>query len=200
MRDWSGLALSRSIYRPVQRVAAAARSVARGRLPQRVAIGGSQEVRELAQSFNQMTEEVERQQTALRDFLANVSHDLQTPLTSINGFSQALMDDVVEEEGRGNAYRIIEDESRRLLRLVEGLLDLSRIEAGQARVERAPVTLGMLMEHIGDLFTLRAEELEVELNVEKGSRRTRWATGIALSRCSVTWWTTRCGTRHRAAT
>ena len=162
-----GLALSRSIYRPVQRVAAAARSVARGRLQQRVAIGGSQEARELAQSFNQMTEEVERQQTALRDFLANVSHDLQTPLTSINGFSQALMDDVVEEDGRGNAYRIIEDESRRLLRLVEGLLDLSRIEAGQARVERAPVTLGMLMEHIGDLFALRAEELEVELKVEQ---------------------------------
>ncbi len=162
-----GLALSRSIYRPVQRVAAAARSVARGRLQQRVAIGGSQEARELAQSFNQMTEEVERQQTALRDFLANVSHDLQTPLTSINGFSQALMDDVVEEDGRGNAYRIIEDESRRLLRLVEGLLDLSRIEAGQARVERAPVTLGMLMDHIGDLFALRAEELEVELKVEE---------------------------------
>ena len=73
-----GLALSRSIYRPVQLVAAAARNVARGSLRQRVVVGGSQEARELAQSFNQMTEEVERQQTALRDFLANVSHDLQT--------------------------------------------------------------------------------------------------------------------------
>ncbi len=163
-----GLGLSRSIYRPVQLVAAAARSVARGRLQQRVAVGGSQEARELAQSFNQMTDEVERQQTALRDFLANVSHDLQTPLTSINGFSRALMDDVVEEEGRANAYRIIEDESRRLLRLVEGLLDLSRIEAGQARVERAPVALPMLLEHIGDLFALRAEELDVHLSVEPG--------------------------------
>ena len=161
-----GLALSRSIYRPVQLVAAAARNVARGSLRQRVAVGGSQEARELAQSFNQMTEEVERQQTALRDFLANVSHDLQTPLTSINGFSRALMDDIVEEEGRPNAYRIIEDESRRLLRLVEGLLDLSRIEAGQVRVERAPVALGILMDHIGDLFTLRAEELDVQLAVE----------------------------------
>ena len=161
-----GLALSRSIYRPVQLVAAAARNVARGSLQQRVAVGGSQEARELAQSFNQMTEEVERQQTALRDFLANVSHDLQTPLTSINGFSRALMDDIVEEEGRPNAYRIIEDESRRLLRLVEGLLDLSRIEAGQVRVERAPVALGILMDHIGDLFTLRAEELDVQLAVE----------------------------------
>lgn len=164
-----GLFISRTIYQPVQLVAAAARSVARGSLQQRVAVAGSQEARELAQSFNQMTEEVERQQKALRDFLANVSHDLQTPLTSINGFSRALMDDIVEEEGRPNAYRIIEDESRRLLRLVEGLLDLSRIEAGQVRVERAPIALGILMDHISDLFALRADELDVNLAVEPGA-------------------------------
>ena len=163
-----GFLVSRSIYRPVQRVAAAARSVARGQLQQRVAVEGSQEAQELARSFNQMTEEVERQQTALRDFLANVSHDLQTPLTSINGFSRALMDDVVDEqEGRQNAYRIIEDESRRLLRLVGGLVDLSRIEAGQVQVERNPVDVAMLLSHVGDLFTLRAQELDVRLSVRE---------------------------------
>ena len=163
-----GFALSRSIYRPVQRVASAARSMALGRgLQHPVESGGSQETRELAESFNQMTAEVERQQTALRDFLANVSHDLQTPLTSINGFSQALMDDVVEGgESRRNAYRIIEDESRRLLRLVEGLLDMSRIEAGQVQVERKPVEVGLLLDHVGELFTLRAQELDVRLVVQ----------------------------------
>ncbi len=160
-----GFLVSRSIYRPIQRVAAASRSVARGQLQQRVDVGGSQEAQELATSFNQMTEEVERQQTALRDFLANVSHDLQTPLTSINGFSQALMDDVVKDDEQRNAYRIIEDESRRLLRLVEGLLDLSRIEAGQVQVESKPVDVDSLLEHVGDLFALRAQELDVHLSV-----------------------------------
>ena len=160
-----GLFLSRSIYRPIQRVAAASRSVARGQLQQRVDVGGSQEAQELARSFNQMTEEVERQQTALRDFLANVSHDLQTPLTSINGFSQALMDDVVRGSEQRNAYRIIEDESRRLLRLVEGLLDLSRIEAGQVQVETSPVDVTALLDHVGELFALRAQELDVNLRV-----------------------------------
>ena len=160
-----GFLVSRSIYRPIQLVAAASRSVARGQLQQRVEVEGSEEAQELARSFNQMTEEVERQQTALRDFLANVSHDLQTPLTSINGFSQALMDDVVLNEERQNAYRIIEDESRRLLRLVEGLLDLSRIEAGQVRVESSPVDVAALLEHVGDLFALRAQELDVNLTV-----------------------------------
>ena len=160
-----GFLVSRSIYRPIQRVAAASRSVARGQLQQRVDVGGSQEAQELARSFNQMTEEVERQQTALRDFLANVSHDLQTPLTSINGFSQALMDDIVKGDEQHNAYRIIEDESRRLLRLVEGLLDLSRIEAGQVRVESSPVDIAALLEHVADLFALRAQELDVRLSL-----------------------------------
>ncbi len=164
-----GFLVSRSIYRPIQRVAAASRSVARGQLEQRVDIGGSQEAQELARSFNQMTEEVERQQTALRDFLANVSHDLQTPLTSINGFSQALIDDVVRGDEQRNAYRIIEDESRRLLRLVEGLLDLSRIEAGQVHVESTPVDVASLLEHVGELFTLRAQELDVDLVVAPSS-------------------------------
>ena len=162
----AGFTVSRSIYRPVQRVAAASRSMARGASSQRVEIGGPREARELAESFNQMAEEVERQQRALRDFLANVSHDLQTPLTSINGFSRALMDRVVaDESGKDNAYRIIEDESRRLLRLVEGLLDLSRIESGAVEVEVSPVEVEPLVRHVSELFALRAEDLEVRLEV-----------------------------------
>ena len=161
-----GLLLSRSIYRPFQATTAAARSVARGRFDHQVAVSGTREARELAESFNQMTDEVRRQQDALREFLANVSHDLQTPLTSINGFSQALMDGTVDEaEARTNAYHIIEDESRRLLRLVEGLLDLSRMEAGHLEIHYAPVNVSALLLHIRDLFALRANDLDVRLEV-----------------------------------
>ena len=162
-----GFLVSRSIYRPIQAVAMAARRVARGRLEERVAVAGSLESQDLAHSFNLMTSEVERQQRALRDFLANVSHDLQTPLTSINGFSQALLDDIVQGDERSNAYRIIEDESRRLLRLVEGLLDLSRIEAGQVEVEIVAVDVPALLAQVSDLFSLRAQELNVNLSVNE---------------------------------
>ncbi|MEE9277949.1 MAG: HAMP domain-containing sensor histidine kinase [Dehalococcoidia bacterium] len=161
-----GLFLARSIYRPLQATTAAARSVARGRFDHKVAVSGTREARELAESFNQMTDEVQRQQAALRDFLANVSHDLQTPLTSINGFSQALLDGTVEAgASQQNAYRIIEEESRRLLRLVEGLLDLSRMEAGQVEVNLAAVDVAELLRHIHTLFTLRADELDVRYDV-----------------------------------
>ncbi len=162
-----GLFLSRSIYRPLQAVSEAARSVARGRFDHKVAVEGTSEARELAESFNHMTDEVNRQQAALREFLANVSHDLQTPLTSINGFSQALLDGTIEDaESQHNASRIIEEESRRLLRLVEGLLDLSRMEAGQIEVNLARVDVADLLQHIHALFALRAEELDVQLSVE----------------------------------
>ena len=159
-----GLLLSRSIYRPLQATTAAAHNVARGRFDQKVAVEGTREARALAESFNQMTEEVQRQQSALRDFLANASHDLQTPLTSINGFSQALLDGTVDDgAARQNAYRIIEEESRRLLRLVEGLLDLSRMEAGQVRVTVQRVAVNEVLHNVGELFALRAQELDVRL-------------------------------------
>ncbi|MCY3886587.1 MAG: HAMP domain-containing sensor histidine kinase [Chloroflexi bacterium] len=161
------LLLSRSIYRPLEATTAAARSVARGRYDHKVGVTGSKEARELAESFNQMLEEVQNQQAALRDFLANVSHDLQTPLTSINGFSQALLDGTIEDDdSQSNAYRIIEEESRRLLRLVEGLLDLSRMEAGQLELELEPLNVDELLRHVHDLFALRAEDLNTELVVE----------------------------------
>lgn len=163
----AALLLSRSIYRPLEATTAAARSVARGRFDHKVSVSGTKEARELAQSFNQMTDEVQSQQAALRDFLANVSHDLQTPLTSIHGFSQALLDGTVDDgAAQGNAYRIIEEESRRLLRLVEGLLDLSRIEAGQLELVLQPVAVGDLLQHVHDLFALRADELNVQLRLE----------------------------------
>jgi signal transduction histidine kinase len=161
-----GLLFSRSIYRPLLATAAAARSVARGRFDHKVSVEGTREARELAESFNHMTDEVNRQHRALREFLANVSHDLQTPLTSINGFSQALLDGTIDNaESRQNASRIIEEESRRLLRLVEGLLDLSRMEAGQLEIVLTHVEVDELLRHLHDLFSLRAEELDVRLEV-----------------------------------
>ena len=79
-----------------------------------------------------MADSVQASQRALREFLANVSHELKTPLTSIRGFSQAMLDGTLDTpEERARAARVIDVESRRLLHLVGELLDLSRIESGQ---------------------------------------------------------------------
>ncbi|HID62810.1 MAG TPA: HAMP domain-containing histidine kinase, partial [Anaerolineae bacterium] len=84
------LLVSRSVAAPLRRVAGAAEGIARGETGTRAPISGPAEVQALARSFNTMADRVEAAQRSQRDFVANVSHELKTPLTSIQGFSQAL--------------------------------------------------------------------------------------------------------------
>ncbi len=84
--------ISRSVSGPLQTMAAAAEAIARGDYDQRVPERGPDEVRRVASSFNSMAAQVKASQQAQRDFVANVSHDLKTPLTAISGWSQALLD------------------------------------------------------------------------------------------------------------
>jgi len=161
-----GFLLSRSVAAPLRNIARAARSVARGNYRQRVPATGPREVRDLAANFNRMTEEVQRSQQTLRDFLANISHELKTPLTSIRGFSEAMLDGTIDDPaGIERSARIISDESNRVLRLVQELLDLSRIESGQVSMQQDDVSLAELFEHVSEVFALRAEETGVRLDI-----------------------------------
>jgi signal transduction histidine kinase len=161
-----GFALSQSVAAPLRNIARAARSVARGNYRQRVPATGPREVRDLAANFNRMTEEVQRSQQTLRDFLANISHELKTPLTSIRGFSEAMLDGTIDDQpGIERSAKIISDESNRVLRLVQELLDLSRIESGQVSMEQDDIDLHELFEHVGEVFALRSEESGVALNI-----------------------------------
>lgn len=168
-----GFLLSRSVAAPLRGIAAAARNVARGNYRSRVPATGPTEVRDLAANFNRMTEEVQRGQQTLRDFLANISHELKTPLTSIRGFSQAMLDGTIDDpSGIERSARIISDESGRVLRLVEELLDLSRIESGQISMEREALDLDELFDHLEALFALRGEETQVRLDVSRTNEAT----------------------------
>jgi signal transduction histidine kinase len=161
-----GFLLSQSVAAPLRNIARAARSVARGSYRQRVPATGPREVRELAATFNRMTEEVQRSQQTLRDFLANISHELKTPLTSIRGFSEAIQDGTIDDhDGIQRSAKIISTESNRVLRLVEELLDLSRIESGQVSMQQEDLDLNELFEHVREIFALRAEEGGVDLEL-----------------------------------
>ena len=163
----AGLILWASLYRPMGRVTSAIRAVAHGNYRERVPISGPSEVRALAADVNAMADSVQASQRALREFLANVSHELKTPLTSIRGFSQAMHDGTLDTpEERARAARVIDVESRRLLHLVGELLDLSRIESGQQRMDVTAVRVSELLAHVSDVFTMRGEELAMHLRTE----------------------------------
>lgn len=163
----TGFLLSRSLSRPLERMTEAASRVAAGDYAVQVPVEGPVEARRLAVSFNQMTAAVRRSQQTLRDFLANVSHELKTPLTAIRGFAQAMVDGTLaDREGLERAARVIEAESRRVLHLVQEILDLSRLEAGQTQMLRSAVDVGELLRHVAEVFSLRAEESGVRLEVQ----------------------------------
>lgn len=155
--------ISRSIARPLQEVAYAAGAVAAGHDDQRAPVAGPSEVRAVAEAFNLMSDKVQAEQRAQQDFLANVSHDLKTPLTSIQGYSQAIMDGAAADPV--SAARIIYDEAARLNRLVMQLTDLARLQSGRFAMNLQPINLSQLTDAIGQRLAIVAREKGIALQV-----------------------------------
>jgi signal transduction histidine kinase len=161
------LYLSSAISRPVHAVTEAARRMAAGDYGQAVEVTGPEETGELARDFNMMAERVRTAYEQQRNFVGNVSHELRTPLTSIEGFSQALLDGVSESaEEQRRSLEIINQESKRLVRLLRDLLLLSQIDAGELTPERRPVEVVKLIEELGSLYKGRAEEEGIVFRAE----------------------------------
>jgi two-component system, OmpR family, sensor kinase len=151
--------LARSFSKPLNDMGAAARRIAAGDYDHTVPIEGPEEIRELAKDFNQMTSEVKRSQQQLRHFVADVSHELKSPLTSIQGFSQALVDGTAADETtRSKAAGIINSESKRMRRQVDELLELSRMQSGQFRISKEPTDVSAVVSRCAEIFELQAQE------------------------------------------
>jgi len=161
------LLVSRSVAAPLRRVASAAEAIARGESGTRAPVSGPAEVQAVARSFNTMADQVEAAQQSQRDFVANVSHELKTPLTSIQGFSQALLDGTAATpETTTRAVRVIHEEAERMRRMVDELLILARFDAGQMVMARDPVNLGPLLHGCVEKLTPQAQAAGVVLELD----------------------------------
>ncbi len=156
--------ISRTIARPLQAVSLAASAVAKGDLDQRVPVSGPPEVRSVAESFNRMSSEVRATQQAQQDFVANVSHDLKTPLTSIQGYSQAIVDGTAKVPAR--AAEIIHEEAERLNRMVTDLTMLARIQAGQLPMQMTSLDVAQIVQTVADKLAVVAEPKGITLTTE----------------------------------
>lgn len=159
--------IARSVARPLGTMASAAEAIARGEYDQRVPQNGPDEVQRVAGSFNSMAAQVNATQQAQRDFVANVSHDLKTPLTAITGWSQALLDGAADApDERRRAAETIHNEANRMARLVNELLDLARLESGQLQMTMRRVDLNEILADVqrGQLPRARAKSIELELD------------------------------------
>jgi signal transduction histidine kinase len=164
------LLLARSISQPVAGLARATDAMARGDYSQRVTARGRDELATLSNRFNAMAEEVDRAHRAQRDFVANVSHDLKTPLTSIQGFSQAMLDGAItDEQGYRQAAGIINAEAERMSRLVNELLVLTRLESGLSALDIHPVDIGQVVREQVLAMQPQAAAAGVSLSLSSGA-------------------------------
>jgi signal transduction histidine kinase len=129
------------ITRRLKHMIAAAREIAKGNFNQQIGVGSKDELGELAETLNRMAQELGSLDRMRKDFLANVSHDLRSPLTSIHGYVEALKDGTIPQERSHHYLSVISGQTKRLIRLVNDLLDMAKLDAGVFDVN--PVTFNL---------------------------------------------------------
>lgn len=122
------------MVKPLRQMSAAAKSFGNGDFSVRVPITSQDEVGHLAQSFNNMADSLSNSESMNRSFVANVSHELKTPMTTIAGFIDGILDGTISPERQNYYLHIVSDEVKRLSRLVKTMLNLSRIDNGELKL------------------------------------------------------------------
>ena len=154
------------IANPLQKVVNAARGMPSAEVKP-VDVTGPHEVQELTRAFNSMVARMQASGRSQREFVANVSHEMKTPLTSIQGFAQALLDGTAEtKESQQKAAQVIYNESERMHRMVLDLLDLAKLDAGTADLKMSPVNMQVLLNSIAEKFTPQSKRADVRIEVD----------------------------------
>ena len=162
---------TRNQCRPLREMAQAARDFGHGNLKARVRTGGhnTEEVDELAAAFNNMAESLEKSEYQRQEFVANVSHELKTPMTTIGGYIDGMLDGTIPPERHRYYMQIVSDETKRLSRLVRSMLDISRLQ-DQSGIPEEKKTRFDMEECIGEVLItfeqkINAKHLEVEVDL-----------------------------------
>ncbi len=126
-------AMTYRMNKPLRLMSEAAQAMAKGDFSRRIPVTGNDEIGALSESFNQMTNSLVELENMRRGFIANVSHELKTPMTTIDGFITGIIDGTIEEDQRNHYLQLVSQEVKRLSRLVQSMLSLSKLEAGETK-------------------------------------------------------------------
>ncbi len=123
--------LTYRLTKPLKSMSEAAKAMSKGDFSKRVPVTSDDEIGELAVSFNMMTNSLSRLESMRRSFVGDVSHELKTPMTTISGFIDGILDGTIKESEREYYLGIVSQEIKRLSRLVNGMLSMTRLESGE---------------------------------------------------------------------
>ncbi|MBQ8146450.1 MAG: HAMP domain-containing histidine kinase [Clostridia bacterium] len=152
------------VMAPLREISNAAKSFARGKYDVRVPERGNDEVADLARSFNKMAIEIQSKDDMQKQFLSSASHDLRTPMTTIAGFIDGILDGAIPPSMHEHYLNIIKSEVQRLSRLVTSLLDISRLQSGARKFDKKPFNICELVRQT--IISLENKFNEKGLDVE----------------------------------
>lgn len=159
------------VFKPLQLISSASKSIAQGQYRNRIEVKGNDELAEMAHSFNHMAEEIQSQMQQLamaaeqkQQFVDNLAHELRTPLTSIYGYAEYIQKVVRTEEDRLFATNYIMSESRRLQNIANRLLEMATLRTSES--ERRKVEMGKLIHDVEQSLSLKAKEQQIEISYE----------------------------------
>ena len=161
--------ISGRVIAPLREISSAAKRFASGRFDTRVPVRGSDEVAELAMAFNNMAESLDNYDNMRNTFMSDVSHDLRSPMTSISGFIDGILDGVIPPEKHEYYLQVVSSEIKRLSRLVSRLLDLSRIQAGDRKFTMTDFDICEMARQILISFEqkINSKELDISFDIQE---------------------------------
>lgn len=155
--------LTAKMVRPLRQMSLAAKSFSKGDFTVRVPVANNDEIGQLAVAFNNMASSLTTLEETRRSFVANVSHELKTPMTSIAGFIDGILDGTIPSEKQEYYLSIVSNEVKRLSRLVRSFLEISRIEAGELKITPSRFSLTETVRRVvvGFEYAINDKQLEV---------------------------------------
>lgn len=158
------------IVKPIQTLTGATKKIAGGNYHLKLNVNRRDEIGRLAQDFTKMSDSLAQTEEKRQEFVSNVSHEIQSPLTSIQGFSQALREEDMPEDMRDHYLSIIENESKRLSGLSKQLLMLSTLDREESEIEWSDVDVSRQLKETISIteWQWREKDLAVEMDISKG--------------------------------
>ena len=157
---------SKRISKPIGAINKVARNIASGNFDQRVAVTSSDEIGQLASSFNFMADSIETLEDTRSEFISDVSHELRTPMTSISGFAEGMIDGTIPPEKHSEYLKIVCDESKRLAKMVNDMLEMSKMSSSEYKLEITKFDLNELARVCIIGLGNRIDEKNLDVNVD----------------------------------
>ncbi|MGI5884203.1 MAG: sensor histidine kinase [Candidatus Spyradocola sp.] len=154
------------ITRPLRELAHAAKQLGQGDMTVKVRVYADDEIGEVSKAFNNMVDELKNIEEQRKGFVANVSHELRSPITSIAGYLQGMLDGTIPPQDQRKYMQVVYDETQRLTRLIRDLLDLSRIESGNVPMNPVDFNINELMRRVLIKYEGRIEEKNMEVEAD----------------------------------